>query len=42
MITTGGIDVGPPNEKLYVGSKASCEQYNIEHELLDAKQLVQL
>jgi sarcosine oxidase len=30
LTITGGLDIGPPDEMLFQGSKRSCEEYNIE------------
>jgi len=36
---TGGIDAGPPDSRVFTGSKASCEAHGIDHEVLDAEEL---
>jgi sarcosine oxidase len=34
----GGLDVAPPDSKIFKGSKAACEKFGVKHEILDAKE----
>jgi sarcosine oxidase len=36
---TGGLQVGPPNGSLIVGASRSAREYEIEHEILPAKEI---
>ncbi|WP_323191141.1 N-methyl-L-tryptophan oxidase [Halostella sp. PRR32] len=36
---TGGIDAGPPDSRVFEGSRRSCEAHGIEHEVLDASEV---
>jgi sarcosine oxidase len=36
---TGSIDAGPPDDPVFVGSKRSCEEHDIPHEVLDGAEL---
>lgn len=38
---TGSIDAGPPDDPVFVGSKSSCEEYDIPHEILDGAELAE-
>lgn len=36
---TGSVHAGPPGSEAFEGSRAACEEYDIEHEVLDAAAL---
>ncbi len=36
LVTTGGVDIGPPGSKTVNGALASARTHDLEHELLDA------
>ncbi|NHN46350.1 N-methyl-L-tryptophan oxidase [Halostella sp. JP-L12] len=36
---TGGIDAGPPDSRVFDGSRRSCEAHGIDHEVLDAREV---
>jgi len=38
---TGSIDAGPPDDPVFSGSKWSCEEYDIPHEVLDGAELAE-
>jgi sarcosine oxidase len=39
LIITGGIDAGPVDGEIVQGSLASCREHNLQHELINAKEL---
>lgn len=38
---TGSIDAGPPDDPVFAGSKSSCEEHDIPHEILDGAELAE-
>jgi sarcosine oxidase len=42
LSVTGGIDAGPPDSRVFAGSKRSCEAHDIEHEVLPADEVNEL
>ena len=40
LVVTGSIDAGPPGSAVFEGSLNSCRIHAIEHEVLDARELV--
>src|SRR5437870_4845848 len=39
LFITGSIDAGPPGSRVFEGSRESCEQYGLPHEVLTGTQL---
>ena len=39
LIETGSIDAGPPGSQVIEGSIESCQEHDLEHEILNAEQL---
>lgn len=37
--TTGGIDAGPPNGDIFPGSRDSCQEHGIDHEILSGEEV---
>ncbi|RLM63660.1 N-methyl-L-tryptophan oxidase [Halorubrum sp. Atlit-26R] len=37
--TTGGIDAGPPDSRVFAGSRESCITHDIDHQILDASEV---
>ncbi|MFC4447859.1 N-methyl-L-tryptophan oxidase [Halorussus aquaticus] len=39
LYVTGGIDAGPPDSRVFSGSLRSCEEHDIDHEVLSASEV---
>lgn len=40
LYITGGLDIGPPDSEIIQGSTLSCELHGLEHQLVDADEIV--